>query len=231
MSWLKSTCTKADIFAFRDAVIRKKDGSSCSEIRKTVRMTEEGKLLFLANVGENDVNGVTLTLDPTYVTELGGIAELDLMTLEEKPVCGRRTGEGFEIVLSFEGGESHVLICSDMPFAEETPPKSAIPAIPIPERMTLCEIPRNMLTLDVAEFGFDGITFEKSLPVMGIKDNLLRMRYNGDVWLRFTYEVTAEYLEKAQRDSLHLGHLKGEEKDRALQEYYGYTGGSKGIYF
>ena len=41
MSWLKSTCTKADIFAFRDAVIRKKDGSSCSEIRKTVRMFEK----------------------------------------------------------------------------------------------------------------------------------------------------------------------------------------------
>jgi len=40
-----------------------------------------------------------------------------------------------------------------------------------------------------------------------------------------------EYLEKAQRDSLHLGHLKGEEKDRALQKYFGYTGNSKGIYF
>jgi len=39
-----------------------------------------------------------------------------------------------------------------------------------------------------------------------------------------------EYFEKIQKESLHLGHLKGEEKDRALQEYYGYTGGSKGIY-
>lgn len=40
-----------------------------------------------------------------------------------------------------------------------------------------------------------------------------------------------EYFEKIQRESLHLGHLKGEEKDRALMEYYGYTGNSKGIYF
>ena len=40
-----------------------------------------------------------------------------------------------------------------------------------------------------------------------------------------------EYFEKVQRESLHLGHLKGKEKDRALMEYYGYKGKSKGVYF
>lgn len=40
-----------------------------------------------------------------------------------------------------------------------------------------------------------------------------------------------EYFEKIQRESLHLGHLKGKEKDDALKKYYGYTGKSKGIYF
>lgn len=40
-----------------------------------------------------------------------------------------------------------------------------------------------------------------------------------------------EYFEKAQKESLHLGHLKGEEKDRALMKYYNYQGNSKGIYF
>lgn len=40
-----------------------------------------------------------------------------------------------------------------------------------------------------------------------------------------------EYLEKLKRESLHLGHLKGQEKDNALMKYYGYKGGSKGIYF
>ena len=40
-----------------------------------------------------------------------------------------------------------------------------------------------------------------------------------------------EYLEKIKRESLHLGHLKGREKDMALMEYYGYKGNSKGIYF
>lgn len=40
-----------------------------------------------------------------------------------------------------------------------------------------------------------------------------------------------EYFEKIQRESLHLGHLKGEAKDRALMDYYNYKGNSKGIYF
>lgn len=40
-----------------------------------------------------------------------------------------------------------------------------------------------------------------------------------------------EYVEKLKRESLHLGHLKGEEKDKALKEYYNYKGNSKGIYF
>jgi carbonic anhydrase/acetyltransferase-like protein (isoleucine patch superfamily) len=40
-----------------------------------------------------------------------------------------------------------------------------------------------------------------------------------------------EYFEKIKKESLHFGHLKGQEKDRALMKYYGYKGNSKGIYF
>lgn len=35
-------------------------------------------------------------------------------------------------------------------------------------------------------------------------------------------KTTDEYLEKIKRESLHLGHLKGKEKDQALREYYHY---------
>lgn len=33
---------------------------------------------------------------------------------------------------------------------------------------------------------------------------------------------TSEYLEKLNRESLHLGHLKGQEKDKELKKYYQY---------
>lgn len=40
-----------------------------------------------------------------------------------------------------------------------------------------------------------------------------------------------QYFDKLQKESIHLGRMKGREKDRALMEYYHYTGKSKGIYF
>ena len=33
-------------------------------------------------------------------------------------------------------------------------------------------------------------------------------------------KTTEEYLEKIKKESLHLGHLKGKEKDKALRRYY-----------
>ena len=39
------------------------------------------------------------------------------------------------------------------------------------------------------------------------------------------------YFEKIQKESLHLGHLKGQEKDKELMKLYGYKGSSKGYYF
>ena len=40
-----------------------------------------------------------------------------------------------------------------------------------------------------------------------------------------------DYFEKISKESIHLGHLKGKEKDLALKEHYGYKGSSKGIFF
>lgn len=44
-------------------------------------------------------------------------------------------------------------------------------------------------------------------------------------------ETVDEYLEKIKKKSVHLGHLKGQEKDKALMKHFGYQGMSKGIYF
>lgn len=52
----------------------------------------------------------------------------------------------------------------------------------------------------------------------------------GGVPARFI-KSTDDYFEKIQRESLHLGHLIGQEKDIALMKYYKYKGKSKGIYW
>lgn len=40
-----------------------------------------------------------------------------------------------------------------------------------------------------------------------------------------------EYFEKLQRESLHLGHLRGVVKDKALMRHFGYDENLKGIYW
>lgn len=40
-----------------------------------------------------------------------------------------------------------------------------------------------------------------------------------------------DYFLKLQKESIHLGHLNGKEKDEALMQYYDYKGKSKGIFF
>lgn len=44
-------------------------------------------------------------------------------------------------------------------------------------------------------------------------------------------KTAEEYYQKLLSESLHLGNLKGKEKDLALMKYYNYNGESKGIYF
>lgn len=40
-----------------------------------------------------------------------------------------------------------------------------------------------------------------------------------------------EYFEKLKKESIHLGELVDEEKDKALMKYYGYSGNSSGVYW
>lgn len=198
MEWLRATCSKEYIFAYRDAVAEKADGTPVPELRKTVRVTDEGKILYLTNIRENTIDSVRLTLDSSYLTDLGSVGELDLNTFEVKPVCGRRVDGGFELILNFEEGESHMIVPSDLPLEEKNIIKASLPAIEIPKEMVLAEKPVNMLTLDIAQVSYNGVDYEAPLSVMGIKDNLLRAKYNGDVWLRFTYETTEAYLRAAK---------------------------------
>ena len=65
-----------------------------------------------------------------------------------------------------------------------------------------------------------GAVVSKSIP-----DNSLAVGVPARV-----IKTADEYFEKFQRESLHLENLKGQVKDKALMQYYGYNGSSKGIY-
>ena len=107
--------------------------------------------------------------------------------------------------------------------------RKEIPDLEITKPITVGDdvyIGNNVLVLPGVKIGNKVIVGAGAVVTKDIPDNSVAVGVPARV-----IKTADEYLEKAQRDSLHLGHLKGEEKDRALMEYFSYEGSSKGIYF
>ena len=86
-------------------------------------------------------------------------------------------------------------------------------------------IGNNVLLLPGVHVGNDVIIGAGAVVTKDIPDNSVAVGSPARV-----IESVDEYLDKSEKQSLHLGHLKGMEKDKALMKYYHYNGTSKGIY-
>ena len=87
-------------------------------------------------------------------------------------------------------------------------------------------IGNNVIILPGVTIGSNVVIGAGAVVTKDIPDNSLVVGVPARV-----IKTADEYLEKLKAESLHLGHLVGEEKDKALREYYGYKGDTKGIYF
>ena len=181
LDFLADAGERDQALALRDA----KFETPMPEIRKMTRILPDGgRIVYLANVGTKTHCPVKIDLPR------GNWAELDMDTLTLKPVCFERREDGVVVTLKFGDAESHVLVCSeeiDLPAAPA--PVLHDRFIPIPRTVRLAEHPENVLTLDTASRSNDGVHYDEPLSIYGIKDNLLRERYDGRVWLKFTYDA------------------------------------------
>ena len=87
-------------------------------------------------------------------------------------------------------------------------------------------IGNNVIILPGVNIGNRVVIGAGSVVTRNIPDNSLVVGIPGRV-----IKSADEYIEKLKRESLHLGHLRGQDKDRELMKYYQYEGDSKGIYF
>ncbi len=104
-----------------------------------------------------------------------------------------------------------------------------IPDLEITKPITIgdeCYIGNNVIFLPGVTVGNHCIIGAGAIVSRDIPDNSVAVGVPARV-----IKTTDDYLEKIKRESLHLGHLKGQEKDKALMKYYNYQGVSKGIYF
>lgn len=88
----------------------------------------------------------------------------------------------------------------------------------------------NYLPLDFANFSYDGINFESSLPVVGIFRRLLEERHSGKVYLKYSFtlkEVVEEISILAEEVNKITAYLNGKKLDfegvSKLDEIYSYA--------
>jgi len=186
LDFLRSTVTQDDIFAYRDAVISE-NGKNIPGLRKMTRHTEEGRIVYLTSTGKGDHCPVKVSLS------CGNWAELDVHTLTVKPVAQIKSENCTDVYLSFADGESHVLVECDCTAGETAPvPEKVAEFIPVPGTVRLAKKPDNIMTLDMPALSYDGVNYDEPLYIMGVRDMLLRQRYDGVVYLKFNFK--AEYL-------------------------------------
>ena len=107
--------------------------------------------------------------------------------------------------------------------------RNRIPDLEITKPITLGNdvyIGNNVILMPGVSVGNNVVIGAGAIVTKDIPDNSVAVGVPAKV-----IKTAEEYFEKLKDESLHLGHLKGFEKDKALMEYYGYNGNSKGIYF
>ena len=165
--------------------LRSNDGKNISDIFAQVRDTKYGRIYYFTNIKKNEHKDVKLTLFGS-----ASLCELDILTLEKKPVRGKYENGNTEILLSFEANKSFVLIDSDgdldyLPYLPDTERTF----IKLPKQFSVAKKPSNTLTLDTACISYDGTVFSELRPIERIRDNLLFERYKGDIWLKYCFET------------------------------------------
>ncbi|MBO5111483.1 MAG: hypothetical protein J6D21_12310 [Clostridia bacterium] len=153
------------------------------DLRMQMRVIERGRLLYVFNMGTEAIRDLDVTLDGW-----AGACALSTMDLSYAAVSGVRTEGGVCVRLNLEAAGSCVLVESTE-LALLTPTAYREPAhIPALD-WHLTTLPENQMILDNVRLSYDGITFEASAPLMGVKDRLFREKYAGDLYLRFEFDV------------------------------------------
>ncbi len=157
-----------------------------SEIRATLRHSPEGSFLFATNISENKKEKISVKLP------FAGAVVWNLMDSTTVPAVFWKTDSGIEVTIELEAGEGVVLL--DCPAEAQNPAEKREKAIPLTGSMEIAQPVENSLTLDCAEFSYDGANYEGPYSVMAISQHMLKERTNRPLWLRYTFN--AQYLPK-----------------------------------
>ena len=143
-----------------------------TSVRSTLRQLEDQRFIYAVNC--------SLTQEATlqFKGDFSEFLALDLETGKYMPMPTR---------LHFEPGQSYVLFLSDAEAAPEKKPQTVTLQGPFHVK----ECSDNYLTLDQVYYSLDGCNYHGPYTSMGLFQLLLQKRMDGEVWIRYPFEVQA----------------------------------------
>ncbi len=184
LSWLKPNMSFEEIKGEQQVSITK-DGKNIPSLRSMTRNTENGRIIFITNYTKNVFENVDIT-----VKNCKNLVKLDILTLAPVKLCGEQVGSDFKAVVNFDDSEAFVLIESDEIKASPLREHKGFDATFKPDGdFKFVNKPTNSITFDTLSYSFDGVNFVDNIPLMQLKDELFRARYEGDLTIKHSFKV------------------------------------------
>ena len=140
-------------------------------VHSTLRQSEKGQFLFVQNYSKQRKR-VCYSLTEGYCS----FERWNLENMSSGIVSTDFT---------LEPDESCVLFFSDK---EVIKPKTK-EILHLPLEATVCEATENYLLLDTIQYSKDGMTYSDELPCVGVLQQLLEERYEGDLYIKYTFNI------------------------------------------
>ncbi len=184
MSWLSSNIDFDTIRNDADIKISL-NGKNVDQLRLEVRRTEYGRILYIANLSSNVYTDVSVR-----IANCTGAYILNMDDLEKHPLRASVENNELNILLNIAASQSYVIVeGNDISMLAPTVSKPEPPHIKFNSAWKFAALPQNMMSLDFVYLSYNGIDFEPSQPLVAVRDKLLRKRYNGDIWLKFEFDI------------------------------------------
>jgi len=165
--YLQTNTSWREIFAKNDYVV----SSSSNYLHTSLREVDGKKYIFAVNVGDEEI------MTSFSLGEMRFNAAYDVATEEVAYV-----GNHFVIP-----PKQSVVACK---YEGEQPLIPSYETVEIGDgEYSVVDYNANYLPLDFASVSFDGVHFEKPMPVVGIFRQLLEKRFCGDVTLKYVFDV------------------------------------------
>jgi len=182
LSWLKPNISFEELKGEQEVIISK-DGANIPSVRIQTRKTENGRIIFVTNYTKNKFENVEIT-----VKGCKNLVKTDILSLAPAKLCGECAGNDFKAIVNLDDSESFVLIESDeiiaAPISEH---RGFAETFKLGGNFRLAKKPVNSMNLDLVDYSFDGVNFTENIPVMQLKDQLLRARYEGDLYIKHSF--------------------------------------------